>query len=296
MDRKAHEVFICHSSKDAALAFSICEMLEKEGINCWIAPRNIVGGKLYAEEIMDAIDDTAIVLVVFSQHANLSNHVMSEVNSAFNANKVIIPFRIDDSNMSRALNYYLNPSQIIMGCPVTEERLQELKDAVIRNIPSRAKEQKVQDLYTEFSKESGIPIDDLRSLIFNHHLDTFITQELSNDTDQKVNDLQESAPHSSQPSPQNRYDMLQNAAGEIMLIIEAKPTPPDNPRIVYDGGEKAMVYRNRESAFMLNSIAPEARPALSKVKEVLVVEIENDDVAREYKVPVRLVRSLKALG
>ena len=28
----------------------------------------------------------------------------------------------------------------------------------------------------------------------------------------------------------------------------------------------------------------------------LMVEIENDDVAREYKVPVRVVRSLKALG
>lgn len=292
----SHEVFICHSSKDAALAFSICEMLEKEGVKCWIAPRNIVGGKLYAEEIMDAIDNSAVVLVVFSQYANMSNHVMSEVNSAFNANKVIIPFRIDDSNMSRALNYYLNPSQIVMGFPVTEERLKDLKDAVIRNIPSRIKEQKVQNLYEEFSRESGIPIKDLRSLIFNHHLDTFISNELSDDTSATVLGSRENVLNPSQPSPQNRYEMLQNAAGEILIITDYRSSPPDNPRLVYDGGDQALMYRSRESAFMMNSIAEEARPALSNVEEVLVVEVENDDVAREYKVPVRLVRSLKALG
>ena len=57
-----------------------------------------------------------------------------------------------------------------------------------------------------------------------------------------------------------------------------------------------MLYRSRESAFMLNSIAREARMPLKSVNEVLMVEIENDDVAREYKVPVRVVRNLQALA
>ena len=93
-----------------------------------------------------------------------------------------------------------------------------------------------------------------------------------------------------------RYDMLQNAAGEILIIIEYREGGPENPRLVYDGGEQALLYRSRESAFMLNAIAPEARMPLKSVSEVLMVEIENDDVAREYKVPVRIVRSLKALA
>ncbi len=93
-----------------------------------------------------------------------------------------------------------------------------------------------------------------------------------------------------------RYDMLQNAAGEILIIIEYKEGGPENPRLVYDGGEQALLYRSRESAFMLNSINSEARMPLKSVSEVMMVEIENDDVAREYKVPVRVVRSLKALG
>ena len=93
-----------------------------------------------------------------------------------------------------------------------------------------------------------------------------------------------------------RYDMLQNAAGEILIIIEYREGGPENPRLVYDGGDQALLYRSRASAFMLNSIANEARMPLKSVSEVLMVEIENDDVAREYKVPVRVVRSLKLLS
>ena len=74
-----------------------------------------------------------------------------------------------------------------------------------------------------------------------------------------------------------RYDMLQNAAGEILIIIEYREGGPENPRLVYDGGEQALLYRSRESAFMLNSIAREARMPLKSVNEVLMVEIENDD-------------------
>ena len=93
-----------------------------------------------------------------------------------------------------------------------------------------------------------------------------------------------------------RYDMLQNAAGEILIIIAYREGGPENPRLVYDGGEQALLYRSRESAFMLNSIAAEARMPLKSVNEVLMVEIENDDVAREYKVPVRVVKNLQALA
>lgn len=32
-----------------------------------------------------------------------------------------------------------------------------------------------------------------------------------------------------------------------------------------------------------------------KVENVLIVEVKNDDVAREYKVPMRKIRSLKSL-
>ena len=47
---------------------------------------------------------------------------------------------------------------------------------------------------------------------------------------------------------EGRYDILENNAGEIMIIIKYRSGGPENPRLVYDGGEVALLYRSRESA------------------------------------------------
>ena len=91
------------------------------------------------------------------------------------------------------------------------------------------------------------------------------------------------------------YDILQNAAGEILIIIRQRRGGPENPRFVYDGGETALLYRSRESSVFLGNINIEARNPLKIVDEILVAEIDGDEVAREYLVPVRIVRNLKAV-
>ena len=95
---------------------------------------------------------------------------------------------------------------------------------------------------------------------------------------------------------EGRYDILQNAAGEILIIIKYHEGGPENPRLVYDGGKTALLYRSRESAVLLESINEKARSPLKSVDEVLMVEVEGDDVAREYKVPVRIIKNLEALN
>ena len=88
------------------------------------------------------------------------------------------------------------------------------------------------------------------------------------------------------------YDILQNAACEILIIIKYHQVGPEYPRFVYDGGLCALPYRSRESAIMLDNINEKARMPLKSVSELLIVEIEDDDVAREYKVPVRHIQYL----
>ncbi len=94
---------------------------------------------------------------------------------------------------------------------------------------------------------------------------------------------------------EGRYDILQNAEGEILIMINHRRGGPENPRFVYDGGNNALLYRSRESSVMLEAIDERARSPLRMADEILLVELDGDEVAREYMVPVRLVRNLETL-
>lgn len=101
-------IFISYSSKDKAVAMALCAHLEKARLKCWIAPRDIAPGKDYAASIIEAINHSAIMILVFSQHSNASDHVRNEVERAFHKRIEIIPFRISDTMPSAAMEYFLS--------------------------------------------------------------------------------------------------------------------------------------------------------------------------------------------
>ncbi len=103
----APQVFICHSSVDAATASEICRRLEASGIRCWIAPRDPLPGIPYGQQIVDAIAASSVVLLVFSSHANESRPVLSELELAANRDKIILPVRIEDVAPSPRLEFYV---------------------------------------------------------------------------------------------------------------------------------------------------------------------------------------------
>ena len=92
-----------------------------------------------------------------------------------------------------------------------------------------------------------------------------------------------------------KYSILQNAKGEIMLMMDSRIGGPENPRFIYDGSDVALLYRSQESSVAFRGIEQGARLPLKSVTEILVVEIENDDVEREYIVPVRLIKDVSKL-
>lgn len=102
-----HDVFISYSSKDKSVATALCHALEQAGIRCWIAPRDVTPGQPYAAEIVNAIREARLVVLIFSIHSNNSPHVGNEIDKAFNQGKIIIPFRIDKSELNDSLDYYL---------------------------------------------------------------------------------------------------------------------------------------------------------------------------------------------
>ncbi len=105
---ESYDVFISYSSRDVDIANDVCAFLEETGLKCWIAPRNIVPGREYGENISDAIPRSKCLCLIFSSNSNASPHVASEVAMAFDKRVNILPVRIEDIPMNEDLGYRLN--------------------------------------------------------------------------------------------------------------------------------------------------------------------------------------------
>lgn len=103
-----HIVFISHSSADKAIGEEVCRFLEENGISCWIAPRDVTPGKNYGAAIVDAIDECSVFVLILSHDSNKSGQVAREVERAASNNDVIIPFRVEDVQPSRNLEFYVS--------------------------------------------------------------------------------------------------------------------------------------------------------------------------------------------
>ena len=102
------EVFISHSAQDKKVSETICASLEQSGMRCWIAPRDVRPGKSFPGEITRAIQQTKVMLLIFSRHSNSSEQVLREVQLAVDSHVPIVRLRIEDIPLSDDLRYYLS--------------------------------------------------------------------------------------------------------------------------------------------------------------------------------------------
>ena len=110
-----HDVFVSYASHDAAIAQKACAALEAAGFPCWIAPRDVVPGTLYADGIVGAIDESRILVLILSKDGVASAHVGKELERATSKRHPIIALRLDTAPLTRAFEYFLNESQWIEG-------------------------------------------------------------------------------------------------------------------------------------------------------------------------------------
>lgn len=123
---RKHDVFISYSTKNSDVANKVCHILEQNNLQCWIAPRNIASGKIYIDEIGDAIKSTKIVVLIYSQYSQESKYVNNEINMAFSHNKPILSFNIDNSMPKENMEYYLKVTQWLPAYPNPDDELETL--------------------------------------------------------------------------------------------------------------------------------------------------------------------------
>jgi hypothetical protein len=126
-----YDVFISYSSKDKHIADAVCNVLESEGIRCWIAPRDIRPGADWGESIIDAIYHAKTFVLVFSENANTSVQIKREVERAVNKGIPVIPFRVQDVMPAKSLEYFLStPHWLDAFTPPMERHIRYLADTI----------------------------------------------------------------------------------------------------------------------------------------------------------------------
>ena len=105
------DVFISYASQDAAVANKLVETLERHGLRCWIAPRNVKAGAQYADAIVPALTSAKAFVLVLSEHAIASSHVSREIERAAAKKRPIVAWRIDTAPLTPAFEYFLSESQ-----------------------------------------------------------------------------------------------------------------------------------------------------------------------------------------
>lgn len=122
----SYQVFISHSSKNAEIATSMKAYLEARGIRCWKAPDDIQPGEVFADAIWRGISECPIMVLIFSKDASESGFVLSEINIATDQKMHVIPFRIEDIQLSGAMAFYLSTKQWVEALVNTEKGFADL--------------------------------------------------------------------------------------------------------------------------------------------------------------------------
>ena len=115
------DVFVSYSQPDYACAMELVSHIEREGVNCWIAPRDIAPSADWAAEIIDAISNSRIMVLVFSASSNDSPQVRREVERAVHKQISILPFRIENVMPSKSLEYFLSAQHWMDAFPAPRE-------------------------------------------------------------------------------------------------------------------------------------------------------------------------------
>ena len=126
-----HNVFVSYAQNDKSIANAACAKLESHHIRCWISPRDVPPGENFPKAIIDGIEGSKIMVLIFSSHSNNSQHVIREITTAVNKGLIIIPFRIENIMPSKDMEYLIStPHWLDAITPPLEQHLNTLANTI----------------------------------------------------------------------------------------------------------------------------------------------------------------------
>lgn len=118
-----YDVFVSYSRKDyvdesnkpivGTAVAALLDFLDKNEITYWFDREGIYSGSEFVEVITDAITDSKMMIFVSSEHSNASPWTTGEIFEALEQEKLIVPFKIDNSAYNKKYRMMVRPLDFI---------------------------------------------------------------------------------------------------------------------------------------------------------------------------------------
>ncbi len=118
--------FISYSSRNQAVADAVRNLLNRHGVETWMAPGDIPVGSEYAGVINRAVRESDCFILLLSNDSQNSKWVAKEVERAIHFNRPILPLQLEDLTLNDEFELYIGNNHIIAIRKV-DESLPEIR-------------------------------------------------------------------------------------------------------------------------------------------------------------------------
>ncbi len=120
-----YDIFISYRRSDRELVAAVVHRLEARGVGVWY-DADIEGGADWRETIVEALTNSDMLAIFFSEECNASRQLKKELAVADNLGKPVVPILIEDTQPRGAYLYELADRNWIKAWPEPMERIDEL--------------------------------------------------------------------------------------------------------------------------------------------------------------------------
>lgn len=94
-------------------------------------------------------------------------------------------------------------------------------------------------------------------------------------------------------SKEDAYVVMPTSEEELVFALSVKDDEADDPKVLYDGGEHALLYRSKDEIVILDFLHPNVQQKLEHVGKAFIVEIDYKikKIVQDYEAPVEFVDS-----
>ncbi len=125
------DVFISYSREDKDRVIDLAQKLREAGVSLWIDQGGIDGAAMWSEEIVNALENSKVLMLMVSEKAVTSHNVVKEVTIASERKGHILPVHLEPTRIPQGLKYPLAGIQHIEYFAATPE---EATKSILRSL------------------------------------------------------------------------------------------------------------------------------------------------------------------